>query len=225
MEEIWVDIKGYDGKYKLSNKGKVISTNYNNTGKPKELKLKVNRYGYNEVKLSKNNKTKNYLIITLVAEHFLNKPAPDMIPIHLGNSNDDSVENIAYGYRSEMLHLTYKRGKRKIGKPSKNIITYKNKSYRTFTQLSDDYGINIKLLDKRVSRGWTLKEALEIPTKRDKLILNKKLYEYNGKLYSIKALSKISGISEKTLYKRLKRGWNIYESVEIPIGKKRSEKV
>ena len=48
MEE-WKDIKGYDGKYRLSNTGKVESTNYNNTGKPKELKLKRNKYGFNEV--------------------------------------------------------------------------------------------------------------------------------------------------------------------------------
>ena len=55
MIEEWTDIEGYEGKYKLSNTGKVVSLNYNNTGKPKELKIKVNRYGYNEVTLSKNN--------------------------------------------------------------------------------------------------------------------------------------------------------------------------
>lgn len=57
MEE-WTDIKGYEGKYIISNTGKVVSLNYNNTGKPKESKLKINKYGYNEVKLSKNNKAK-----------------------------------------------------------------------------------------------------------------------------------------------------------------------
>ena len=39
MEE-WKDIIGYDGKYQISNTGKVRSMNYNNTGKVKELKLK-----------------------------------------------------------------------------------------------------------------------------------------------------------------------------------------
>lgn len=43
MEEKWVDIKGFEGKYKLSNKGRVISTNYNNTGQPKLLKIKKNK--------------------------------------------------------------------------------------------------------------------------------------------------------------------------------------
>lgn len=221
MKEIWVDIKGFEGKYKLSNKGQVISTNYNNTGKPKELKIKKNKKGQNEVTLSKNNKRYFYLLITLVAEHFLKKPAPDMIPIHLGEIDDDSVENIAYGYRSEMLHLMYKKGHRKVGKPTRNIISYKGKQYKTFSQMAKDYGIKPKRLDKRIHRGWTLQEALEIPTERKQQKLNVKLYKYNDKLYSLKELSKISGISQKTIWKRLKRNWSIEESVEIPTGKRK----
>ena len=219
MEEIWIDIKGYEGKYQLSNKGQVISLNYNNTGKPKVLKLKINRYGYNEVKLSKNNKVKNYLIITLVAEHFLNKPAPDMIPIHLKEVNDDNVENIAYGYKSEMLHLMYKKGHRKIGKPTKNKISYKGKQYKNFSDMARDYDIEPKMLHKRISRGWTLNEALEIPALKNSQKLNVKLYKYQNKLYSVKQLSKMTGINERTIYKRIKRGWNIDEVVEIPLGK------
>lgn len=199
----------------------MISLNYNNTGKPKELKLKVNRYGYNEVKLSKNNKTKNYLVITLVAEHFLIKPALDMIPIHIGDISDDGVQNITYGYRSEMLHLMYKKGHRKIGKPTRNIVSYKGKQYRKWSDLARDYGLHPKQFEKRVSHGWRLDEALEIPIERKQKKLNVKLYDYNGKLYSIKELSKLSGISKKCLYKRLKRGWNISETVEIPVGKRR----
>jgi hypothetical protein len=220
MEEIWVDIQGYDGKYRISNKGNILSTNYNNTRKPGLLKPKINRYGYREIKLSKNNKTKNFLIITLVAEHFLKKPAPDMIPMHLKEIDDDSVENIAYGYRSEMLHLMYKKGHRKIGKPSKNIISYKGKKYRHFFDMAKEYGISAKQFNKRLNRGWTLEESLEIPINRKKHILKVKLYEYNGKLYSVKQLSEISGIDTKAIYKRLKRGWNIYEAIEIPLLKK-----
>ena len=73
MEEKWVDIEGYEGKYQISNTGKVRSMNYNNTGQIRELKQKVNRYGYYEIKLSKNNKCKDFLVGTLVAKHFLNQ--------------------------------------------------------------------------------------------------------------------------------------------------------
>lgn len=221
MEEMWCEINGYDGKYRISSQGQVESTNYNNTGKPRLLKLKVNRYGYNEVKLSKNNKTKNYLVITLVAEHFLKKTAPDMIPIHIREIDNDSVENIAYGYRSEMLHLMYKKGHRKIGKPTRNIVSYKGKQYSTFSDMARDYGITPKLLEKRTSKGWTLEEALEIPKERKQHKLNVQLYEYKGKLYSLKELSKLSGISSKTIWKRLNRKWNIDEAVEIPTGIKK----
>ena len=167
MEEIWVDIKGFEGKYKLSNKGKVLSLNYCNTGKSKWLKIIVDHYGHNTVCLSKNNKRHFYLILTLVAEHFLNKPAPDMIPIHIGDISDDSVENIAYGYRSEMLHLMYKKGHRKVGKPTKNIISYKGKKYKSFSDMARANNIEPKLLSKRINRGWTLEESLEIPKERE----------------------------------------------------------
>lgn len=225
MEEKWVDIKGFEGKYKLSNTGKVISINFNNTGKPKELKIRKNHYGFNEVTLSKNNKRYFYLLITLVAEHFLKKAAPDMIPIHIGEIDNDSVENIAYGYRSEMLHLMYKKGRRKIGNATKNKISYRGKQYRTFSEMARDYGIEPKLLEKRTSKGWTLEEALEIPKERKQHKLNVQLYEYKGKLYSLKELSKLSGISSKTIWKRLNRKWNIDEAVEIPTGKKKGGKM
>jgi hypothetical protein len=218
----WVNIKGYEN-YKISDKGRVLNTNFNNTGKTKLLKIRKNHYGYNEVTLSKNNKRKFYLVLTLVAEHFLKKPAPDMIPIHLGAIDDDRVENIAYGYRSEMLHLMYKKGHRKVGKPTNNIISYKGIQYCSFSDMARDYNIEPKLLNKRINHGWTLEESLEIPVEREQFRLNKRLYEYNGKLYTVKELAELSGLNEKTIYKRFKRGWNVEETVEIPTGRRKNE--
>ena len=71
---MWVDVKGYDGKYQVSSDGRVRSTNYNRTGKTKELKLQLNRYGYYEVTLSKNNIATHYMVGRLVAEHFIPNP-------------------------------------------------------------------------------------------------------------------------------------------------------
>lgn len=51
--EIWGDIKGFEGKYQVSTEGNVRSLNYNNTGQIKNLKKKINKYGFAEVKLSK----------------------------------------------------------------------------------------------------------------------------------------------------------------------------
>ena len=219
MVEEWTDIKGYNGKYRISNTGKVESTNYNNTGKPQLLKIKVNRYGYNEVKLSQNNKTKNYLVATLVAQHYLKQPAPDMEVMHIGDNNIDSVDNLKYGYRSEILHKMYKKHHRKIGKPSKYKMSYKNKQYKSKSDIAKDYGLKPKQFIKRLENGWTLEEATEIPIERYQKKLSVRLYKYNDKLYSVKQLSQMFGISEKNIYKRLARKWSIEEAVEIPIGK------
>ena len=55
MTEIWRDILNYENKYQVSNLGNVRSLNYNNTGKPRNLKPKLNKNGYYEIKLCKNN--------------------------------------------------------------------------------------------------------------------------------------------------------------------------
>lgn len=94
MIEEWVDIVGYEGKYQVSNTGKVRSLNYNNTGQIKELKQKLNRYGYYEVKLSKNNKTKDFMVGRLVAEHFIdNRNFKDKV-IHKKEVTNNSIENL-----------------------------------------------------------------------------------------------------------------------------------
>lgn len=216
MEEIWKDIKGYEGKYQVSDKGNVRSLNYNNTGKPRNLKQKINRYGYNEVKLSKNNKTKDFLVSTLVAQAFIKKVNPDKEVMHISDINDNSVENLKYGYRSEILHQTYKRNRRKIGKPSKNFMSYNGKQYEKYSDLAREYNITPHRLFKRLDRGWSLEEAINIPIDRKEHILHKKLYKYNNKLMSIKQLSEFSGLNPSTISKRLDRGWSVEEAVEIP---------
>ena len=215
-DEIWKDIKGYENKYQVSNLGKVKSLHYNNTNQEVVLKPKINRYGYNEVKLSKNNKTKNYLVATLVAQAFLDKKNEDMEVMHIGDVTDDSANNLKYAYRSQILFATYKKGRRK-GKPSENSVSYNGKRYKKVCKIGKDYGIETNILLKRLNRGWRLEDALEIPKLTKQIRLKKRLYNYNGKLYSLKDLEKISGINENALRKRLKRGWNIYETVEIPL--------
>lgn len=44
MIEIWKDIKGYNGNYKISNTGKVMSMNYKMTGKPKLMTASKRKY-------------------------------------------------------------------------------------------------------------------------------------------------------------------------------------
>ena len=61
MEE-WRDIKGYEGKYQVSNLGRVRSLNFNKTGKIKELSY-AKRRGYLGVTLFKDKKSKSFNLI------------------------------------------------------------------------------------------------------------------------------------------------------------------
>ena len=57
-KRIWRDIEGYEGKYQVSNDGKVRSLNYAHTGKTKILKQSTNSDGYKNVRLFKDGKGK-----------------------------------------------------------------------------------------------------------------------------------------------------------------------
>ena len=69
--EIWKPVKGYDGKYEVSNLGRVKSLNYNRTKKEKILKPTLSHNGYFIVTLSKNGKTKKFRVNRLVIETFI----------------------------------------------------------------------------------------------------------------------------------------------------------
>lgn len=50
MQEIWLDIEGYQHKYQVSNTGKVKALNYRRAGKEQIIASKENK-GYLEVAL------------------------------------------------------------------------------------------------------------------------------------------------------------------------------
>lgn len=136
MNEIWVDILGYEGKYQISNTGKVRSLNYNNTKECRELKQQVNHCGYMVVSLSKNNVKKDYMVGRLVAMHFLpNRNFKEEV-MHLKDCQDNSVENLRWAYHSESKHNMYNKGSRKVGKPTYTKITYKGKNYKNYTAIA-----------------------------------------------------------------------------------------
>lgn len=96
------DIKGYEGKYQVSNKGDVISLNFNRSGEAKTLKPGKSHNGYYSVKLSKNNELRSYRINRLVAEAFI--PNPDNKPTvnHINHDiTDNSVENLEWATHIE----------------------------------------------------------------------------------------------------------------------------
>ena len=82
--EIWMDIKGYEGKYKVSNMGRVYSIRSH-----KYLAIRNNGRGYLYVSLWKDNKEKKEYLHRLVARHFI--PNPNNLP--QVNHKDENKEN------------------------------------------------------------------------------------------------------------------------------------
>ena len=84
MKEIWKEVKGYEGYYKISNLGRIKSVERfvgtirngkktKNKLKEKILKGNIDKYGYKKIDLYKKGKRKNLKIHTIVANAFLNK--------------------------------------------------------------------------------------------------------------------------------------------------------
>ena len=90
MDEIWRDIKNYEGLYQVSNKGRVKSLNYNRSGKERILKPRKASNGYLQVGLVKEGERKWYCVHRLVLSTF--NPNPDMENLEV-NHLDENKEN------------------------------------------------------------------------------------------------------------------------------------
>ncbi|WP_291632079.1 NUMOD4 domain-containing protein [Clostridium sp.] len=86
MEE-WRDIKGYEGKYKISSYGKVKSLKHKDE---KLLKPSYDKDGYKQVILCNNGIGKKWFIHRLVAIHFL--PNPNNLP-QVNHKDEDKANN------------------------------------------------------------------------------------------------------------------------------------
>ena len=76
--EVWktavYDGELYEGLYKVSNLGRILSLNYRRTGRAELKTPRKRKDGYSEVQLWKNGEYKNCLVHRLVAETFLPNP-------------------------------------------------------------------------------------------------------------------------------------------------------
>lgn len=143
MEEIWKDIEGYEGLYKISSKGRVLSLKRNIVMKPK-----INK-GYFRVDLSKMGIQRTFSIHRLVAEAFI--PNPDNLPQVNHKDEDPSnncVENLEwcdctynnnYGSRRERQS----QGAKKTKKISQYSLDGKLvKEWLSAKEAADSLGLN-----------------------------------------------------------------------------------
>lgn len=111
MVEIWKPIEGTDGRYEVSNTGKIRSLNYNKTGQIKELKQKTDRYGYKTVIIHMDGKQKYPSIHRLVANAFIPNPQNKPQVNHIsGDKTDNRVENLEWCTASENVKHAFGAG-------------------------------------------------------------------------------------------------------------------
>lgn len=121
MEEIWKDIKGYEGLYQVSNLGRIKSLQRITVGKKygihklKEKILKEGKCGkYNIVILRKNGKNKTLYVHRLVAKTFINNSNNYPEINHKdGNTTNNNKENLEWCNRSYNIKHSYTVLKRK----------------------------------------------------------------------------------------------------------------
>lgn len=108
MREIWKDIPGYNGKYRVSNFGNVLSRNYLNTGVDRPLVLKKHHSGYVFVRLCNGAgiKQKNMTVHILVASAFIPNPFCKPCVNHIdGNKANNRVDNLEWvTYKENTQH-------------------------------------------------------------------------------------------------------------------------
>lgn len=118
MKEIFVDIKGYEGLYQVSNFGRVkslpspIKLPHGGFGMRKEKFLKPGTIkGYLGVVLTKDSINKGFSVHRLVATAFINNPENKEQVNHINSiKKDNRVENLEWVTRSENLIHSYNAG-------------------------------------------------------------------------------------------------------------------
>ena len=139
--ELWKDIKGFEGMYKVSNLGNVYSLKTNKNLSNKRLTLD----GYNHVSLLKNGKAHEYKIHRLVALHFIDNPCKKETVNHIdGNKQNNSAMNLEWMTREENMQHAYNLGLKKMDRGS----NHKN------SKLTKEQVEEIKQNYKRYKKGY-----------------------------------------------------------------------
>jgi hypothetical protein len=146
QDEVWKDVVGYEGLYRISNQGTVCRL-YKN-GKVNFMTPRILN-GYWRVKLCNCNTQKEYFLHRLIAQAFI--PNPDNKPEinHInGIKTDNRIENLEWVTRSEnAIHATktgllkyseyrYNRARDVNSKPVMCIET--GKIYASYTEAGED---------------------------------------------------------------------------------------
>ena len=171
MTEIWKDVVGYDGRYQVSNMGRVRSTDayittkagWQTLRKGRLLKNVVGNHGYNIVTLWRENRHRTQLVHLLVLNHFVGSRPEGMEACHNnGMKTDARLSNLRWDTPSannmdKLLHGTMVHGEKVIqAKLSEASVAAIRSEYasgdKTQRDLAAAYGVTQSTIS-RVVRG------------------------------------------------------------------------
>ena len=136
--EIWKDIVNYEGLYKISNLGNVMSLEkqiINQDDKrvqkrpAKLLKQHMNQFGYMKVWLYKDGKRKEYAVHRLVANAFIDNPENKPCVNHIDNNRaNNTLENLEWCTYKENSQWAEIQGRRVFTKEWRDKISATRKT-------------------------------------------------------------------------------------------------
>ena len=205
-EEIWKDIIGYEGRYSISNFGKVKSLKFfGRENEERVLKPIMSGYGkYHAVALHKDKKQKTTKLHRLVAEHFIPNPENKPTVNHInGRKQDNRIENLEWATWKEQVNHAYENLSRK-GKPCEELMqdmAFRENAIDTYLRHGGEL-VPVSYLRKHINnedlmRNGIPPELLETGELKQKSLLEKWLLVLvlGCCLDNKKSLSVISGVT------------------------------
>lgn len=114
MIETWTNIPGYSGKYQVDTEGNIRRVY--KSGKTRLMtpyRKKMSGSQRFVVKLTRDGKPKEEILVQIMAKTFLWNPPPGCVPYHKnGCQSDNYIQNIAYISRKELGKLTGRNSRR-----------------------------------------------------------------------------------------------------------------
>lgn len=95
MQEVWKDVVGYEGRYKVSNLGNVMSMRYRGHEGVRLMRPVLHHGGYQIISLS--NPKKIWLVHVIVAKAFVDNPDGKPFVNHIdGNKTNNCADNLEW---------------------------------------------------------------------------------------------------------------------------------